>query len=170
MMTEHAHRLIKSLRSDPLVRDHFSIAAWVCQGTCGCVGFIAGTVIAQAYNFEPDRDWNEQKYFDVAGSIINVASKLLGIESRVGEQLFVPWENWFGPLILDRLFNKYSHNERPADGYIAELKAWANGLSNDGIYGPRPKEYTPDICANAVEQVAINHLPYVDWKRAFEEA
>ena len=169
-MTEHAHRLIKSLRSDPLVRDHFSRVTWSGKGTCGSVGCIAGTVIATAHNFAPDRDWHEQNRSLTRRSIAEAASELLGIEYRVGEQLFAPWGYWFGPLILDRLFAKYSHNERPADGYIAELKTWAESVSHCNFGGPEPRQFTPDICANAVGQVAINRLPYVDWKRAFEEA
>jgi len=169
-MTEHAHRLIKSLRSDTLVRDHFSIVDWSGKGTCGSVGCIAGTVIAQARNFAPDQDWHKQSLFALDGSIVEAASELLDIDPLVGIQLFVPWENWFRPLFQDRLFNNYSHNERPSESYIAKLKAWANGLSNDCTYGPIPEEYTPDICSNAVELVAIDRLPYVDLKRAFEEA
>lgn len=159
MLNPLAEQLIYDLRHDKHTKEHFSIHAWEGKGTCGTVGCIAGTALARHLKLKPgDSIINSPK----EGSYVEHGSQVLGIDERVGFQLFIPTDFWFRPLSQDTLFYDYSHNEKPSESYIQELKSWAEKLNH------LETGFKPEICANALEQVTLHEKPYVDWMQAFE--
>lgn len=172
MLNPIAEQLIHDLRFDDHTREHFDIGAWEGKGTCGTVGCIAGTAIALEHRFV---EWGNFKRQAVClkRTYASEGARVLGLSERVADQLFVPVTCWFEPLWKNILFEEYSHNERPSDQYIDELKQWAKEVDIVSCYtgnctGPDFDKYTPSICAHALEQVTKYEQPYVDWKRAFE--
>ena len=180
MVTNAAVKLINQLRFDPQVREHFSISKWDGKGTCKTVGCIAGTAILQA----------GQRLFSGISrdDIISRAQRILGIEFRqTATHLFVPWiqagdlTNWMvldaRVLVVDREGIETARDRalgylplqaQPDLSTVEKMLRWAID------YEGRPREaavvFTPDVAANALEQVTVGEMPFVNWARAEAEA
>lgn len=182
MATEIAKQLIYDLRNDEFTREHFSIRSWNGKGTCGTVGCIAGTAVAMAGLWKPSEVnvFGERVRFQLGDinrpiNIIEDARKALGLpDTETARDLFLPmqWPDMFREgrklYTADGIpyhVAPYSHlpsQARPALETVEQMKAWASLWC--GFLS-----VTPDEAANALEQVTVDEIPYVNWKRAVEE-
>ena len=181
MATEIAKQLIYNLRNDNHVREHFSIRHWEGKGTCGTVGCIAGTALVMARLWEPtyyshflgelvlDSDDFEYDNFTKEGQ------KVLGLEFRqTAMHLFIPdtvFDGRAGSYNLSQEHHPFlylSQNAQPQFETIEAMLEFYKSLDAEGY--SISQKVTPDRAAHALEQVTVDEIPYVDWKRAFEEA
>jgi len=178
MLSNIAHELIERLRTDEHTRRHFDIKYWEGNNTCGTVGCIAGTAIAMEHKFVSYRAWNQQ-FLEKLPTESNTAegARILGIDNhRTAAQLFIPLDMWFQPLTMGNdLFFYLEGNEKPTVDYVKQMRNWARNQTPfdyrlvDPISDrprPHPDIFTPDACANALEQ--LDEVPFVDWMRAIK--
>lgn len=183
MLTPIAEKLIHNLRHDANTRMHFSITYWAGKGTCGTVGCLAGTAIAMSNRFASDKDWQDQREkqtailgFSSGSSNVEDGMKILGLPDKsAAEMLFMPRGMWLDPLIERRerpwYLDPYRHlsgNAKPSSDYVEEMVDWA--MQYRGTHFDEYINGYPERAARALELVTKDEVPYVDWKRAFEEA
>ena len=180
MATEIAKQLIYNLRNDDHVREHFSISSWAGKKTCGTVGCIAGTALVMAGLWEASRvNFDDEPTLHTSnfkhGDLVSSGQGVLGIEfEKTADHLFMPF-NVFGYEVTAYNLTQDRHpflylpkNAQPQFDTIQDMLDFYKSLDKEGEC--ITQKITPDHAAHALEQVTVDEIPYVNWKRAFEEA
>lgn len=188
-MTPVAAELIHRLRNDKFTRNHFNMGVWINEG-CGTVGCLAGT--AMLIEADEGKRYDEVRLLlsrannsflpGCSHTVIQGASRILGLDQRAGRELFLPGTFAYNVTVEDTVttlperdapwllehpyyMETYGPNERPGAEQVRALVKW-------GIYFRRNRftsRLGPDECADALERTLMNESPYARWAAAEEE-
>jgi len=176
-LTPAAFELIRDLRGDAYVREHFSMMSWMnIDAPCGTIGCIAGTALMQK-GVDIHRMQNAM--------IVKRAADHLGIDYLdVAKQLFQPW-HWSA--VVEKAFPDLNENARPSANRLVKMRTFNQRHIRPNIVGfpSSPGEIerdfayawsvvqsrdprlflTADAAANALERLQ-DHETFVDWAEA----
>ena len=171
MATDIAKQLIYDLRNDAHTREHFSIVNWHGKNTCGTVGCIAGTAVYRDKQTSEDRHIAEILKEENGNFFIDKGQEILGIPYReTARHLFIPTA-WIDDLRYEHEpFDFLPAQAQPVLDTVNDMKQWAETFRMYSYTESMRMLNKPDMCANALEQVTVEELPYVNWKRAYENA
>ena len=160
-MNENVKEFIHRLRNNDLMGLEFNMNDYFrSTKSCGTVGCIAGS-FAHLYIQTPD----------YLPSIHDIHT-YMDINARVADQLFYPhtWiDIWTDVEATNNELLHITHNQRPDLSTIQKMKEFAEQFYIDEenkwrcIYG----ETTPQIAANALEDIVEKHPDYCNWEAAF---